>query len=471
MIRETLAKNIIYQGLSEVQQYLALNPENLDERDEYGFTPLIEAVIFNKTDIVNFLLAANVNVNETSVTGHTALHWSVENYNLELSETLLKHGANPNAYSRASQPILILPLLREQEDLKELLYRYGADLHFAQDYIATKLLAHRYELRGHVDLADNTGKFIELDLEGFFLEFTISIIQHSLSRFKNHYSARHLRAYFYPIQQIIDALNVASRLIRYQHFSINASAYDKEINELLNRPLQLIPLGYEGHAICFIRYKDILVKCDRGAESKKHGTVVIYRMNHPSRFDTTYIKNLLYKKQTRRSIVEILPQELGLVPVTQLPIPAQVTGNCSWANLEAAIPTILFLLFIEKNMPAGSHQILQSKSQAIDIYKSWHAWDKRTTLHEFIINTQKAQGPRKICKAMVLSALLFQTLDYTDIEDVKIGEKILPILMQAELKYILESYMKIFYKIHKTAQGNNLRHLMELCGYSFKQHQ
>lgn len=470
MLLPTLAKNIIYGDLAQVRQFLAINDENIHDLDEYGFTPLIEAVIFNKDDIVDFLIENGVDVNQQSITGHSALYWAVENSNEAIVAKLLKQGANPNAYSRASQPVMILPLLRQQQSLKDLLYRYGADLGFAQDYIATKLLAHRFELIGHVDLADNKGKFIELDLEGFFLEFTIGIIQNSLIRFKNHFAAKHLRDYFYHIQQIIDAFAAAAELVKYQHFAVKPDRYEKRIDQLLNRPLQLIPIGYEGHAICFVRYRDILVRCDRGVEGRKSGSVVIYRMQNPAKFSNSYIKNLLYKKQSKKHIVDLLPQELNLTPVTQLPIPTQITGNCSWANIEAAVPTILFLLLIEKHTPAGTNQILECKEKALCIYKDWHKWDQQTSLHEFIVNTQKATGPRRICNAMVLAILLFQKLNYMRIEDVRVAEKILPILMQPDLQYILKSYKKIFVDKYHSKDGSNLIHLLELCGYSFKFH-
>lgn len=471
MLLPTLAKNIIYGDLAQVRQYLAINEESIHDLDEYGYTPLIEAIIFNKEEIVDFLLESGVNINEPSITGHSALYWAVENNNPSIAAKLLKLGANPNAYSRSSQPIMILPLLRQQHDLKDLLYQYGADLHFAQDYIATKLLAHRFELIGHVDLTDNTGKFIELDLEGFFLEFTIGIIQHSLGQFKNHFAAKHLRDYFYPIQQIIEAFNAASELIKYQHFAVKPDRYQKRISQLLNRSLQVIPVAYEGHAICFVRYRDILVKCDRGVEGRKNGSVVIYRMQHPAKFNNHYIQSLLYTKQSQKHIVDLLPQELGLTPVTQLPIPTQVTGNCSWANIEAAVPTILFLLLIEKHTPASTNQILECKRQALSIYHDWHKWDQQTSLHEFIVNTQKAQGPRRVSKAMVLATLLFQKLNYMRMENVRVAEKVLPVLMQPDLQYILKSYKKIFVDKYKTSDGSNLIHLMELCGYSFKLHE
>ena len=68
--------------------------------------------------------------------------------------------------------------------------RFGADPEFALDYINTKLLGHRYELRGYADIVDQEGRFTELSYEGFILEFTLDVVRQSLADFKNNYAAR-----------------------------------------------------------------------------------------------------------------------------------------------------------------------------------------------------------------------------------------------------------------------------------------
>ena len=109
---------------------------------------------------------------------------------------LLAHGADPNAYTLTGDPVLVKPLLRRQSRLKQLLIRSGANIDFAQDYINTKLLGHRFELVGYADIVDHQQRFIEVDFEGFILEFTIGIILNSLQEYRNNFSARHLRGFF-----------------------------------------------------------------------------------------------------------------------------------------------------------------------------------------------------------------------------------------------------------------------------------
>lgn len=464
-IYPTLAKNIIYGDLAQVQAYLASGNENIHDLDEYGFTPLIEAVIFDKLDIIQFLIASQVDVNDSSITGHTALYWAVEKASLEICEILLKSGADPNAYSRSSQPILVFPLLRHQEKLKQLLYQYGADLAFAQDFIATKLLGHRFELMGPVDIADTSDKFITLDLEGFFLEFSVDLIQYSFSHFKTHFLARNLKPYFSAMEKIIQALTAAASLIKYQHFALDQRKYYAQIDKLLTQSLKIIPLAYTGHAICFVQYADYLVKCDRGAEGRKHGSVIVYEMQKPAAFDNVYIKNLLYTKQNEESIVHDLPARLDLKIRCYLPIPPQITGNCSWANIEAAIPAALFLLLLQRDDFSKQDRLLKKKELALSIYDAWHAWDKETHLHQFIQKTKQLTGPRKVSRAMTLATLLCQALRYDRQEDLKIAGTILSILTEDALKYILENYIEVLYGKEASPLGNNLVHLLDITGY------
>src|SRR6185312_11679945 len=172
----SLAHEIIYGTPAGVSQRIEYGAD-VNEMDPYGFTPLIEAAIVNSVEIAEILINNGAEIDGPDVTGRTALHWAADNNNVPLCKLLLEHEANPNTYSRGGQSVLVYPLLRKQQTLKKLLYQYGASLNFAQDYINTKLLGHRFHLVGQVDIVDNTDRFIELNLEGFFLECTISIVQ------------------------------------------------------------------------------------------------------------------------------------------------------------------------------------------------------------------------------------------------------------------------------------------------------
>lgn len=167
MVRSTFAQEILFGTLKGVEQFI-LAGADIEQTDEYGFSPLIEATIANKNDVVALLLEYGAVIDNADTTGRTALHWAVDNHNLALCELLLANKADANAYTTAGQPVLVYPLLRQQIELKKLLYRYGAKLSFAQDFIQAKLLGHRYELIGQVDLVNAAGRFIEINYEGFF---------------------------------------------------------------------------------------------------------------------------------------------------------------------------------------------------------------------------------------------------------------------------------------------------------------
>jgi hypothetical protein len=460
----SLAKAIMYGKLTDVQAWVDLG-EDINDFDEYGFTPLIEAVIFQKNEVVNYLLEKGADPNFKSLPGHTPLHWAVEVGNLELCEALLKNGANPNAYSRGSQPILVLPVLRHRNDIKNLLYKYGGDLHFAQDFIQAKLLAHRYELIGPVDIVTHERHFVELDMEGFFLEFTLNVIPNSLIRFKNSFAARHLRGYFGYIEQIVNAFHNAAELIRYQHFTQDYQQHQSRIDKLLSNKLLLLPVGYEGHAITFINYADILVKCDRGEWGRENGSVVIYRMTKPHAFNKNFIKNLIYKKQSKEAILEWLPEQLGLVPLTQLPIPPQITGNCSWANTEAAVAVMTFILLMAETTNHNPDTVIAAKQNALSFYRQWTGWDKATALSECLQSLDGINPQRKAAKLMQLAALMFQKLRHSRLPDIRTAQKLLPYLTDPDYIYILQSYKERFYLRKRSPQGINLIQLIEAAGF------
>src|SRR3990167_9698610 len=141
----------------------------LDDMDEYGFTPLIESVITRQPLVAKELLMCGVDVNKPDVLGRTALHWAVDQGEVALARFLLNNGANPNAYDRNGLSVLVYPVLRGQNEIKHMLYQFGAKLDFALDFIGGKLIGHRFELLGDADIVNDKGEFIELSYEGFIL--------------------------------------------------------------------------------------------------------------------------------------------------------------------------------------------------------------------------------------------------------------------------------------------------------------
>ncbi len=456
----SFAHEILFGTLAGVEGFIQAGA-NIEETDEYGFSPLIEAAIANKPDLAALLLEYGADINKSDTTGRTALHWAADNYNLDLCQLLLANKADANAYTTAGQPILVYPLLRQQFGLKKLLYQYGAKLHFAQDFIQAKLLGHRYELSGHIDIINAEGRFIEVDYEGFFLEFTLDVMAHSLRRYRNNFSARHLRPYFDDLQRVIEAFSTAQALLKYQRYTIDIKQYSNSIEALLDQELLLLPIAYEGHAIAFIKYDNWLIRCDRGETGRREGCIVVYQIQQPHAWNEDFCKQLIYFRQTREFLTQRIHQILGLMPIATLPITAQLIGNCSWANIEASIPAMLFVLQLKHKKKSDTIQMLQAP--ALAFYHAWRNWDKDRALEECIKGFYYASQARQASTVTLLGAIFFQTCTQR-FDDLKDAELILKILTLPDYRYLLKSYLKIYWQLNKTAQGKALVNLLDACG-------
>lgn len=454
----SLADAIIQEQYSQVLAYLQSGID-VNQLDEYGFTPLIEAAIADHLKIADALLEYGAHPNLSDTTGGTALHWAAENNNVALCRLLLEKGANPNAYTFAGQPVLVMPLLRQQTITKNLLMSSGAQLEFAQDYINAKLLGHMFELVGTADIVDPQNQYVELDFEGFYLEFSLSIIADSLAQFRSHFAARELRRYAPFVQVIVEVLNRAAQLIKYQQYRVDVEKHGATIDRLIQQEPFILPIGYEGHAITFVKYGNILVKCDRREESRLYDNVVFYHINQPERFSTELVKHLLYEKQTSDRINNDLPNWLALQPITELKLTAQISGNCSWANVEACIPVTLFLLLSQ--VENFEKEIPRYKNIALNFFHQWREWNKNRALNFCIQSFQQADAIRKACKAEILAAILFQCCNTEDVKEKERIESILAVLNTPSYQYVLQNYLKTYYYEDRSEEGLRFYRLLK----------
>ena len=454
----TIANDIISCRVPDFEYYLRAG-ETLDDIDEYGFTPLIETAITRQTHIAELLIARGVDVNKPDVTGRTALHWAVDNADMDLVRLLLKEGADPNAYTRSGLSVLVYPVLRAQGPLKNLLYQYGAKLDFALDFISAKLLGHRFELQGDVDIVTAKGEFIELDYEGFILEFTVAMINDSLRRFTSSFSTRHFRQYFATLHEVMDALTVADELLSFQHQMSLTEKHRSRLSSLMQSPTLILPAASRGHALCFVRHKNWWAKIDRGENSLKEGSVNIYHITRPQALTVSFLQDFLYKKQSRRYFHELINQELGLVPILQMPICPQIAGNCSWANVQAVVPVAYALQHL-----TTADEFLPD--DAMHVYDAWVEWDKDRALDECVQRFYLASVVRKASFASMLAAVLFQSCDASKKHHIERAEKILAILTLPDYYYILKSYLDEYCVKRLTRKGNNLLKLLDDCGFN-----
>ena len=458
----SISKQIIFGSDNDLAASLQ-QEVNLNLVDEYGYTPLIQAAIVNSASKAKLLLNAGAKVDFPDLTKRTPLHWAASNGNVELCKLLLNSNANANAYTSAGQPAIVVPILRKQEKIKKLLLNHGASLNFAQDFINGKLLGHRFELEGRADINDNNNTFIEIELEGFYLEFSLEIVASSLLDFKNNYGAKGLRQYFPQLKIIINALYTALELIKYQHYLVGADKYQKRINSMLDGDPVILATAYEGHAISLIKFRDQLIRCDRGAFGKDNGSVIIYDIRNRYLLTKDFTQQLLYKRQYEPFINDGLAKYLGLEPREILPLSLQKAGNCSWANVEATVPALMYLLLQEKR---GQQNSENCKKEALDFYSEWVDWDRNRALHFCLESFVESNPARKASKAALLAAILFQYCRYDNLKDYPKAKKILSILKLPEYDYILKSYIKVFSQDRKNQNLKNMYQFLNLCGVS-----
>lgn len=453
----TIANDIIHRKMPEFDAYLR-EGNSLDDIDEYGFTPLIECAITRQSNIAEELLKRKVDVNKTDVSGRTPLHWAVDNNDMDMTRLLLNHGADANAYTRNGLSVLVYPVLRGHDPIKQLLYQHGAKLDFAQDFINGKLIGHRFELQGDVDIVNGKGEFIELDYEGFMLEFTVAVVRDSLRRFLASYSTRHLRDHFPYIHTTMDAFTDAAELLQYQHMPRLGEQQIHRIQAIVHHaPMLILPAASRGHALGFIRFKQWWAKIDRGENSLQEGSVNIYRITKPEEINANFIQNFLYKKQSRRYFHQMINRQLGLELVAKLPISSQITGNCSWANMQAIIPTA----YVMQQLAYAQKCYLD---EALSLYEQWIEWDKDRALDECIQRFYLANPQRKASIAAMLGGILFQSCNHENDVHLERAEKILSVLTLADYYYVLQSYLDEYCVKRLTRKGNNLLKLLDDSG-------
>lgn len=413
----------------------------MDAIDEYGYTPLIQTAIINSLPKARLLLRAGASIDFPDLTGRTALFWAADNGNLDLCQLYLDHRANPDVYHRGGQPALAMPYLKKHYEIKRLLVSRGAHLSFAQDFLDAKLLGHSFELEGRVDIVSPRGTFIELELEGFYLRFILEFIKNSLIDFKSNFAARRLSHYFHSFDIIIKQLQIAIELISMQNYLLDVETVADRIGALINEEILILPIAFDSHAIVFIKMGDTIIRCDRGEFGRVHGPVIYYHLGRPANFTQSLVKALLYKRQHTEFINDYLIKHLALTSKKILGLSFQKTGNCSWANVEAVIPAIIFELLSINYIKSDS---CDPGSIAINLYYEWQEWTRDRLLNLTIQKMPDEEGPRQVSKAALLAVVLFQSCSNGSWKERLRANKILSVLTKPRYMHILKCYVRIF---------------------------
>lgn len=462
MSDQSLAKIIIYGGAEQLARAVRYAPDQLNLIDEYGYTPLIQTAIVNDLAKAEILLSAGAEVDMPDLTGRTALFWAADNQNLALCQLLLEHHANPNAYSSGGQPVLVMPMMKGARDVVELLQQHGAKLSFAQDFLNAKLMGHSFELEGRIDIVDTGNTYIEVELEGFYLQFTVAIIANLLNEFRNHFAARVYRKESDNFGVMLTALRNASRLLEKQNYLIKLEHYQRQIDSWLSVSPLILPIAFDGHAIVLMRVGNYLIRCDRGAFGADHGAVIFYRIGRSNSFDKQLCKDLLYRRQGREFIDHTIINRLSLQPELVLDLPLQVTGNCSWANVEAVLPSLLLALKLKQQ--GANTDTAKLKKEVLEFYNYWQGWHRERELLFCIQSMEGAEINRQTTKAALLVAILVQSCSAQLTSDrIKI-KRIIKVLNDPRFMPALASYVKVLSKYSGHPLWKNLQMILDSNG-------
>ena len=456
----SLSNIIIYETQKEVAKALA-GVDDVSVIDEYGYTPLIEAVIVDDIEKVKMVVEAKADINQTDITGRTALHWAVFNNNINIAEYLLDCGADANIYNMVSEPIIVKTLLKQDKALIKKFCDNGADLTVAHDYINTKLLGHRFELQGSVDIVTSDGRFAEVDFEGFYLEFSLALITHSLKLFREQYISRMLCDWFDEIDKTAEALQTAQQWLKYDHYLLDPSAHDVEIQRWCKQDPLVVPINQEAHAFVLVKCGNYFSICDRSEFTEKPDEIPIYYMNKPFRLNKELLMYVVYQKNDIKPLYGLLKQELGLHEIATFPVRSQITGNCSWANVEAVIPILFYMLKADD----GTGQTIKKSellTDSLELFHRWREWDTGRALQFFMQQFRAASPARKASIAALLGDILFQRFSADIEEHVEWAKKIIPILKTRGYEYILDSYIRYYVQENPTKVGANLMKMLDI---------
>jgi ankyrin repeat protein len=101
----SLHEAVIVDNVKAIEQHIAAGSD-LDEKDDYGSTPLIIAATFGKAEAAKALIEGGADLGMTNNDGSTALHVAAFLCHVEIVEALLKGGADKDAKNNAGRTAL-----------------------------------------------------------------------------------------------------------------------------------------------------------------------------------------------------------------------------------------------------------------------------------------------------------------------------------------------------------------------------
>jgi hypothetical protein len=284
-------------------------------------------------------------------------------------------------------------------------------------------------------------------------------VMNSLHAYINNYAAKQLSAYFEDLKTIASALDRAGQLQCYLQYQKDRQPHQQQIKRILMQPLLILPIGCAGHATTILIKDNWLALCDRRKEDSHLQGIVIYQIDDMSKLSSSMLYDLVFTKKHADFFNKDLVPTLKLRLVKRVMIEPQMTGNCSWANVEASIPAALFLL---REAPfTDAPRIIDYQHPFVQIFRHWREWDKKRALHFMLHDFPRLSPAQRASRAALLSALVFQRCHHRHPEDLRTAKRIINLLKEYNVDHCLQTYLTTYYEQRHTESGQHFHDLLQ----------
>lgn len=110
----------------------SLKSKDINITDNFKRTAIMNAALYNQTDIIKWLLENDANIDLQDKNGYTALHFSSQEGNIDSTKLLLSNDANPNIQDIHGNTPAWVAIMNWKGganfDTLDLLIKNGADL-------------------------------------------------------------------------------------------------------------------------------------------------------------------------------------------------------------------------------------------------------------------------------------------------------------------------------------------------------
>lgn len=366
-------------------------PEQLDLLLKYGAdsnikykdgdTYLHKLVVKGDITLSAKLLEKSANPNLPDSYGRTPLHLA---NTPELVELLLKHGADPTLLTYQGNTPAICALLRSgRSDIFNRLH--DASQGFDEIWKKTKMMAHRFGLKGQITIGNRT-----IQSEGFWPEVTWHEMHRSIQKWKDDPS------FFSPYdagQALITKEDMEAILKAIQE-GIDHQSLD--LNKIGRGDLTMLPTGFEipgakirAHSTSDTCASEYHLEGNRGFGRSRPG-ITVYKMLPGSPLThaeiMTTLSSIGNKPPLRKLNYEEIQKERAIYlrppymeEIDFLSHKDQHVGNCSWASAKLAFRAALYVTLLKKGVPKViANQI------SLRMYKAWTAFDRSMALREYL---------------------------------------------------------------------------------------